>query len=152
MQIHHVENKFGPTTLLSAINLWRTNRPETVHTSDVKVNEAGSSVNFLSGISEEVSTQLHAGLMKATRRVLLDEIISNIISEFVSTKKAQRHLKPDLVNQDAKIYSSGGKVVMYTLYNFQRITYGVYLFSSKVFAVFGFDSQKFPAILLRLRQ
>ncbi|KAK1592342.1 hypothetical protein Q3G72_023331 [Acer saccharum] len=110
VMIHHVENKFGPITLLSAINLWRTNRPETVHASDVTINEVGSSVNFLSGISEEVSTQLHAGLMKATRRVLLDEIISNIISEFVSTKKAQRHLKPDLVNQDAKIYSSGGKV------------------------------------------
>ncbi|KAK3187912.1 hypothetical protein Dsin_027473 [Dipteronia sinensis] len=108
--IHHVENKYGPITLLSAISLWRTNRPETVHASDVKINEAGSSVNFLSEISEEVSTQLHAGLMKATRRVLLDEIISNIISEFVSTKKAQRHLKPDLVNQDAKICSSGGKV------------------------------------------
>ncbi|KAL5780971.1 hypothetical protein ACOSQ2_011708 [Xanthoceras sorbifolium] len=110
VMIHHIENKFGPITLLSAINSWRTNRPETVHASDVKINEAGSSVNFLPEISEEVSSQLHAGIMKATRRVLLDEIISNIISEFVSTKKAHRRLTLDLVNQDAKSCSSGGKV------------------------------------------
>lgn len=102
-------------TLLSAINLWRTNRPETFPASDVKINEAGSSVNFLSEISEELSSQLHAGIMKATRRVLLDEIISNNISEFVSTKKAQRHPNVDLVNQHAKSCFSGGKVVMYTI-------------------------------------
>lgn len=117
MQIHHAENKFGPIKLLSAVSAWRTDRPETVHAYDAKNFKTHSSMNFISEISEGVSSQLHAGIMKAARRVLLDEIISNIISEYVTTKKAQKHCKLDRVNQAAKSCSSDCKLVMYTVFS-----------------------------------
>lgn len=123
MQIHHVENKFGPIKLLSAMNARRTDRMETVHASDAKIYKAGSSMNFISDISEGVSSQLHAGIMKAARRVLLDEIISNIISEYVTSKKAQKHLKLHQVNLIAKSCSSDGRTVMYTVFYFVRMSF-----------------------------
>ncbi|KAH9759883.1 Histone-lysine N-methyltransferase ATXR7 [Citrus sinensis] len=108
--IHHDENKVGPIKLLSAINAWRINGLETVHASDAKIYKAGSSMNFISEISEGVSSQLHAGIMKTARRVLLDEIISNIISEYVTSKKAQKHLKLHQVNQAANSGYSDGRM------------------------------------------
>ncbi|KAJ0024268.1 hypothetical protein Pint_09397 [Pistacia integerrima] len=97
--IYHAENKLGPVTLLSAVNTWRIDILETDYAADAKNYETGSLVNFISEISKRVSSQLHTGIVKAARRVLLDEIISNVISEFVTTRKAQRHLKLDTVNQ-----------------------------------------------------
>lgn len=122
MQIHHDENKVGPIKLLSAINAWRINGLETVHASDAKIYKAGSSMNFISEISEGVSSQLHAGIMKTARRVLLDEIISNIISEYVTSKKAQKHLKLHQVNQAAKSCYSDGRMVIYTAFYFVRMS------------------------------
>ncbi|KAF8402238.1 hypothetical protein HHK36_013190 [Tetracentron sinense] len=48
--------------------------------------------------------------MRAARRVVLDEIISSIIPEFVSLKKAQRHLKPEHANQAVKTCSLADKM------------------------------------------
>ncbi|KAK9270249.1 hypothetical protein L1049_025826 [Liquidambar formosana] len=107
--ICHAENRFSPITLLSAINAWRTGRIDTVSTSDTKGNETCSLINFISEISEEVSSQLHSGIMKAARRVVLDEIISNIIADFVAMKKSQRHLKLEPVNQAVKTFSLDGR-------------------------------------------
>lgn len=107
----HAENKFRPLPLLSVINAWRTENTESVFASAVNTAN-GSLLNFISVISEEVSCQLHSGIMKAARRVALDEIISNVISEFVNTKKAQRHCKLD--NQVAKTCSTSGRMVMFT--------------------------------------
>ncbi|KAJ4702393.1 Histone-lysine N-methyltransferase [Melia azedarach] len=107
--IYHIENKFGPITLLSAMKTWRADSPETVHPSGSKIYKTASSMDLITETSEGVSFQLHGGIMRAARRVLLDEIIGNIISEFVTRKKSQKHLKVDLVNQATKSCSSDGK-------------------------------------------
>ncbi|KAJ9690088.1 hypothetical protein PVL29_012642 [Vitis rotundifolia] len=105
--IYHAENKCGPFTLLSMLNTWRTDRPETNPLPDGENNETGSSLNLMSEIAEEVSSQLHSGIIKASRRALLDEIISNIIAEFVASKKAQRLRKLETANQTFNMCSDG---------------------------------------------
>ncbi|KAF2312001.1 hypothetical protein GH714_027721 [Hevea brasiliensis] len=90
LMIYHNENKFRPFPLLSVINAWRRDKLESVFVSDAKT-ESGSLLSFIPEISEEVSCQLYSGIMKAARRVALDEIISNVISEFSNMKKAHRN-------------------------------------------------------------
>ncbi|CAN6703432.1 unnamed protein product [Malus baccata var. baccata] len=102
VMIYHVENKCAPFTLLSIANAWKIG-PETVANSDAKSNGTDSSVSFISEISKGVSSQLHHGILNAARRVVLGEIISNVINEFFTTKKAQR------VNQAVKACSSYSK-------------------------------------------
>lgn len=94
-QIYHAENKFGPFSLLSAINEWR--RDDTA--TNTNSSESGSSAGLISEISEIVSCQLHGGIMKAVRKVLLDEIISNLMAEAASSRKVRRHLKLEMVEQ-----------------------------------------------------
>ncbi|KAK4767770.1 hypothetical protein SAY87_002911 [Trapa incisa] len=95
IMIYHSENKFGPFSLLSAINEWR--RDETA--ANISSCEPGSAIGLISEISEIVSCQLHGGIMKAVRKVLLDEIISNLMAETASSRKVQRHLKLEVVEQ-----------------------------------------------------
>ncbi|GKV33320.1 hypothetical protein SLEP1_g41844 [Rubroshorea leprosula] len=111
VMIYHAENKFRPTTLLYIINAWRVERADAVSASGVKTNETGLLVDFISDISQGISSQLHAGIMKAARRVLLDEIISNIISEFITTRKTQRHFILESVSQAVKTHSLDSKMV-----------------------------------------
>ncbi|KAI4317069.1 hypothetical protein L6164_024979 [Bauhinia variegata] len=87
--IYHIENKCSPFTLLSAINGWRTDMSVTM--SAAQSNEVGGIVSFLYEVSENISSQLHFGVMKAARRVVLDEIIGNILAEFITEKKYWRH-------------------------------------------------------------
>ncbi|BFG20517.1 hypothetical protein CerSpe_067910 [Prunus speciosa] len=101
--IYHVENKCTPFTLLSVVNAWKTDGTETVTNSDAKSNGTSSLVSFIAEISEGVSGELHHGILKAARRVVFDEIISNVINEFFTTKKAQR------LNQTVKTCSSDSK-------------------------------------------
>ncbi|XP_065881270.1 histone-lysine N-methyltransferase ATXR7 isoform X2 [Euphorbia lathyris] len=107
LMIYHAENKFSPLQLISLIKAMRRDNPELTSLA-VSGTETGSLCSFISEISEEVSCQLHAGLMKAARRVALDEIISNAVSEFFNEKKEQRSLK--LNYQDAKICSTDARV------------------------------------------
>lgn len=107
MQIYHAEDRFCPTKLLSVLNAWKSSQY-------VTENERELSVNFISEISEEISSQLHTGIMKAARRVMLDEIISIVISEFVAAKKSQKHLMVESFNQDAKS-SPDDKLVIYSI-------------------------------------
>ncbi|GAV65792.1 SET domain-containing protein/GYF domain-containing protein [Cephalotus follicularis] len=100
IMIHHADQKCAPATLLSVINAWKTNTLETTSPSGAGSNEIGSLVSYISEIAEGVSSQLHSGIMKSARRVLLDEIIGNIISEFVTTKKVQ--IKVESVKESAK--------------------------------------------------
>lgn len=103
VMIYHVENKCTPFTLLSVVNAWKTDGPETVTNSDAKSDGTSSLVSFIAEISEGVSGELHHGILKAARRVVFDEIISNVINEFFTTKKAQR------LNQTVKTCSSDSK-------------------------------------------
>ncbi|KAJ6680827.1 HISTONE-LYSINE N-METHYLTRANSFERASE SETD1 [Salix koriyanagi] len=107
LMIYHAQNKFRPLSLLSIMNAWRFNKPESFSMTDANT-ETGSSLSFMSAISEEVSCQLHSGILKAARRVVLDEIISNVISEFANTKKTERYHKLD--NQAAITYSADGRM------------------------------------------
>ncbi|CAK7345934.1 unnamed protein product [Dovyalis caffra] len=94
LMIYHAQNKFRPLPLLSILRDWRLDKPESFSTT-VANTETGSSPRLISEISEELSCELHSGILKAARRVALDEIISNVISEFVNTKRAERYLKLD---------------------------------------------------------
>lgn len=107
--LYHADNKFRPFTLQSMINSWRTAIPGHVCVSDIKGNETGSLSSFLSEISEEVCFQLHTGIMKAARRVVLDEIIRHIIAECAAMMKAHRHPRLEVVNQIAKTCSLDSK-------------------------------------------
>ncbi|KAK4751547.1 hypothetical protein SAY87_005029 [Trapa incisa] len=93
--IYHSEDKFGPLSLLSAINEWR--RDDTA--ANTNSCKPGSAVGLISEISEIVSFQLHGGIMKTVRKVLIDEIISNLMAEIASSRKVQRHLKLEVVEQ-----------------------------------------------------
>ena len=108
-QIYHAQNKFRPLSLLSIMNAWRFNKPESFSMTDANT-ETGSSLSFMSVISEEVSCRLHSGRLKAACRVLLDEIISNVISGFANTKRTERYHKLD--NQAAVTFSADGRMVM----------------------------------------
>ncbi|KAG6735446.1 hypothetical protein POTOM_061944 [Populus tomentosa] len=107
LMIYHAQNKFRPLPLLSIMNAWRLDKPESFSKTDANT-ETGSSPSFMSVISEEVSCQLHSGILKAARRVVLDEIISNVISEFANTKRTERYHKLD--NQAAIAFSANGRM------------------------------------------
>lgn len=70
--------------------------------ANVKVNDNGSMLSFISEISEEVYSQLHTGIMKTARRVVLDEIISHVIAECVASRKANKNQKLEVINQTIK--------------------------------------------------
>lgn len=93
---------------------------ETVATSDAIKNETGTFESLIPETSEEVSCQLHYLITKAARRVVLDEIISNVIAEFVNEKKvnekkALRPPKLELINHIPKDNSSDGATVSFTI-------------------------------------
>lgn len=102
MQICHADNKFKPFILKSVIDSWRTAGHENVSISVGKVHETGPLLSFISEISEEVCSQLHSGIMKTARRVVLDEIISHVIAECVASKKANKNQKLEVINQTVK--------------------------------------------------
>lgn len=77
--------------LLSAVNALKEDISGTICGSDSKSNGVGNVVNLVCEISENISSQLHMGIMKAARRVVLDGIIGDIIAEFVTEKKYNRH-------------------------------------------------------------
>ncbi|XP_010270652.1 PREDICTED: histone-lysine N-methyltransferase ATXR7 isoform X2 [Nelumbo nucifera] len=106
LMIYHAQNKFQPFTLISMINTWNGDRFEIDSEVQTGNHKARSLPCFMSQISEEVSAQLHTGIMKAARRVLIDEIISSIIPEFVAMKKSQKHLKLEPADQAHKTHSA----------------------------------------------
>ncbi|GMH16333.1 hypothetical protein Nepgr_018174 [Nepenthes gracilis] len=97
--IHHAENKFSPFTLPSLLNASRREEGSTTSLSEFKETKTFSSSEFISDISEVISSQLHDGIMKAARRFVLDELISNVMSEFSAMKKAQKQIKIELADE-----------------------------------------------------
>ncbi|KAF6160902.1 hypothetical protein GIB67_025437 [Kingdonia uniflora] len=102
LMVYHMDNKFQPFTLISVIKMWKANRPETASQTGNEVDGTKSLLAFIDEVSEEVSSQLHAGVMKSARRVVLDEIISSIIPEFVAMKKSQKQFKTEPVTRSEK--------------------------------------------------
>lgn len=111
--IYHADNKIRPFDLQSLIKTWLMAKPGSVSTSELKGNETGSLQSFISEISEEVCFQLHSGIMKAARKVVLDEIIRHIIAESNSVKKAQRHMRLEVVNESTRICSLDSRTSEY---------------------------------------
>ncbi|CAI9295498.1 unnamed protein product [Lactuca saligna] len=97
VMVHHSESKVKPCSLQSIVSSWVTAGREMDHSK-----YKGSLTDFVSDISEEVCSQLHSGIMKATRKIVLDEIISNIIVEYVTAKKSERPLKHEVSSQIVK--------------------------------------------------
>ncbi|XP_042406071.1 histone-lysine N-methyltransferase ATXR7-like isoform X1 [Zingiber officinale] len=115
LMIYHVDNRLGPFSLAILVEEWSRINCENISENDIKsegddAELDNSFTSLLFNSSEEVSIQLHSAIMKAARRVLLDEIFSTIIPEFISTKKAQRHLRAESIDKNAKTYElSKGK-------------------------------------------
>ncbi|OVA16088.1 SET domain [Macleaya cordata] len=105
LTIYHKDSRFQPFTLLSILSTWRTNRSDIASQENNKNDETSFLDNFMTEVSEEVSNQLHSGIMKSARRVVLDEIISSIIPDFMAMKKAQRHLESEARKQAVKTCS-----------------------------------------------
>lgn len=61
-------------------------------------------LDFVSCISEQFYAELHSGVMKTSLRVVLDEIIGNIIADFLNNKKNQRHARLEPANQVEQTY------------------------------------------------
>ncbi|TKY72684.1 Histone-lysine N-methyltransferase ATXR7 [Spatholobus suberectus] len=91
MVISHSDKKYGTFVLLHAVNALKGDISGSICRSGSTSNEVGDMVNLISEMSENISSQLHTGIMKAARRVVLDGIIGDIIAEFVMEKKRKRH-------------------------------------------------------------
>ncbi|XP_058220433.1 histone-lysine N-methyltransferase ATXR7 isoform X1 [Rhododendron vialii] len=111
--IYHADNKTGLFNLQSLIKTWLATRPGSFYISEVKGSETSSLQSFISETSEEVCFQLHSGILKAARKVVLDEIIRHIIAECVAMKKAQRHTRLEVVNESARICSLDSRTPEY---------------------------------------
>ncbi|XP_074591993.1 histone-lysine N-methyltransferase ATXR7-like [Curcuma longa] len=116
LMIHHVDNLVGPFTLASLIEDWSTISSQHISEINIKAKVTNKHSNshsiFISNVSDEVSTQLHPVIMKAARRVLVDEILSSIIPDFFLSKKAERQDRPEPTYQDNRKHdSSKGKKV-----------------------------------------
>lgn len=57
----------------------------------------------MSGVVDDVSHQLHAGIMKSARRVLIDEIFSCVLPDLIASKKNEKQLAAKLKNQVTKV-------------------------------------------------
>ncbi|KAK9690618.1 hypothetical protein RND81_09G141100 [Saponaria officinalis] len=90
--IRHVENNSSPSTLLSLISSWQK---DYLPSGAILGHPNSSNVELISKVSEEIGSQLHNVIMKAARRLVLDEIVGNIVVEFVAKKKARRQAKTE---------------------------------------------------------
>ncbi|KAK6775992.1 hypothetical protein RDI58_026993 [Solanum bulbocastanum] len=87
VMIHHAADKYRPFSLKSLTSSWTMATPGALFLSDPDGHETACLQDFVSEISQGVCSQLHMVIMKATRRTLLDEIVSHAISECITKKK-----------------------------------------------------------------
>ncbi|XP_074312843.1 histone-lysine N-methyltransferase ATXR7 [Silene latifolia] len=92
VMISHVENKYSACALLPLINACRK---DNVPSGTVPGHVSSDRMQLVSNVSEEIGSQLHNGIMKASRRLVLDEIIGNVIVDFIAKKKARKQLKTE---------------------------------------------------------
>ncbi|XP_051137719.1 histone-lysine N-methyltransferase ATXR7 isoform X2 [Andrographis paniculata] len=103
--IYHAENKCKPMRLESLLNTWRRLGAVIVH--GPKTQGTGLPLNLIFEISEEVCSQLHFGIMKTARKVLLDEIVSCIISDSLATRKTHRSHKSERCHEIKELVATG---------------------------------------------
>ncbi|KAG9158409.1 hypothetical protein Leryth_013149 [Lithospermum erythrorhizon] len=104
--IYHALNKVRPLSLKSLLSIWGMagsgSGTGTFSLLDASDSKAGSLSDFVSEISEEVCSQLHVSIMRTAKRIVLDEIVSNIIPSFVAEKKANRQSASETKDQAVK--------------------------------------------------
>ncbi|KAI0503946.1 hypothetical protein KFK09_014893 [Dendrobium nobile] len=98
--IHHIDSKCGPFTLLTLVEEWC--RIQNISEADANGGSFVSFSRFVTDISEDLSVQLHSLILKAARRVFLDEIISTIIPEFYASRKSRRHHRIESAGKDVR--------------------------------------------------
>ncbi|XP_042014413.1 histone-lysine N-methyltransferase ATXR7-like isoform X4 [Salvia splendens] len=111
VMVYHTENKFKPLNLASLLNTWRKVRIRAVTTYDDNGEGTGLALNLVSEISDEVCSQLHSGIMKTARKVLLDEIVMSIVSDSLAMKRTQKNPKIVPVIESVKSVSLDGRVL-----------------------------------------
>ncbi|XP_066357017.1 histone-lysine N-methyltransferase ATXR7-like isoform X2 [Miscanthus floridulus] len=104
--IYHVDGKFGPFTLVSLMGMWSGEHKEP---SEATANDSASLNGLVGDIVDDVSHQLHSGIMKSARRVLIDEIFSSILPDLIVSKKTEKQLAAKLKNQVTKPDSVSNK-------------------------------------------
>lgn len=109
--MYHVDEKVGPFTLISLIHKW--NREPDYATDEKICAEKGALDSYVDRISEDLSLQLHSVVMKTARRIIIDEIISSIIPEFVATRKIQMQTAPKPATKEVDNFSLLEKMVVY---------------------------------------
>lgn len=112
LQVSHAENRCKPLNLATLLSSWNKARTGAVTTLDYDNQGTGLALKLISEISEEVCSQLHSGIMKTARKVLLDEIVGFTISDSLASKKAQKNSKIIPVNEPAKSFPSPERVVI----------------------------------------
>lgn len=100
-----MNTKFGPFTLATLVDMWSKDGMLKIAEGNINIEDTSSFISFMSDISEDVSFQLHSGIMKSARRVLLDEIISVTVPELLASKKAMRDATPKENSKVAKLCS-----------------------------------------------
>jgi len=99
--------------LLSAVNAMKGDTSGTICGSDSKSNGVGDVMNLICEISDDISSQLHMGVMKASRKVVLDGIIGDIIAEFITEKKCKKQ-KLESADQTSETCMLNNKMVTFT--------------------------------------
>ncbi|XP_042015805.1 histone-lysine N-methyltransferase ATXR7-like isoform X3 [Salvia splendens] len=111
VMVYHTENKVKPLNLATLLNTWRKARIGAVTTYDDNDEGTGLALNLVSEISDEVCSQLHSGIMKTARKVLLDEIVMSVVSDSIAMKRTQKNPKIVPVIESVKSVSSDGRVL-----------------------------------------
>ncbi|TVU47345.1 hypothetical protein EJB05_06942 [Eragrostis curvula] len=97
--IYHIDGKFGPFTLASLIGWWSGGHAEV---SEASVHDSASVNGLMCDVIGEISHQLHSGIMKSARRILIDEIFSHVLPDLIASKKTEKQLAAKLKNQATK--------------------------------------------------
>ncbi|XP_049934293.1 histone-lysine N-methyltransferase ATXR7 isoform X2 [Nymphaea colorata] len=87
LMVYHVCGSYESTSLASIISKWSTNKTAMDPELQDFSQETSSSLPMLATVSEDISAELHTLIMKASRRVLLDEIINAVVQEYIVSEK-----------------------------------------------------------------
>ncbi|CAN6453611.1 unnamed protein product [Victoria cruziana] len=109
LMVYHMCGSYESTSLASIVSKWSTNGTSVLELQ-YRSQGTSSSLHMLATVSEDISAELHALIMKASRRVLLDEIINTVVQEhIVSEKHPTKNHSDHLSQQNVKISSIGNK-------------------------------------------
>lgn len=104
LMVSHVARKCGQYTLATLVDMYSKDGLLKI-TEDSNIEDSSSFNSFISDIAEDISTQLHSGIMKTARRAFLDGIISSIAPDILASKKDKKRVTFDETSENANIRS-----------------------------------------------